>query len=207
MAELADGTVITIRATGSNELRELWGGASSVRLPQGFLDASDFRPIPDNQEVYIHTSTDQSIIFELTEPVDAHTFVDIGKLHLQSLLADNDAEAPEHFRVLSVKELTESHLPDLRSSPSIGPFMACYVKAEMLVSKFKEQARNRVLLHLAIIRLNDVKTDLLITLNHPVQLNPESSSAGSELAAIPDDVFVTLVKSFRLHSAFLELFG
>ena len=33
------------------QLRPLFGGAAQIALPQRFADISDFRPIPDNQEV------------------------------------------------------------------------------------------------------------------------------------------------------------
>ena len=35
----------------SLQQRELYGGAMSIALPQRFVDISDFRPIPDHQEV------------------------------------------------------------------------------------------------------------------------------------------------------------
>ena len=30
---------------------ELWGGAATVSIPEQMIDASDIRPVPDNQEV------------------------------------------------------------------------------------------------------------------------------------------------------------
>ncbi|KAL7977695.1 hypothetical protein Chor_009644 [Crotalus horridus] len=47
--------------------RYLFGGAFSARLPPGGLDISEMRQVPDNQEVFVHPSTDQSIIVELLE--------------------------------------------------------------------------------------------------------------------------------------------
>lgn len=31
---------------------QLWGGAAEISLPVRMIDASDIRPVPDNQEVY-----------------------------------------------------------------------------------------------------------------------------------------------------------
>ena len=30
---------------------ELWGGAATISMPEHMIDASDIRPVPDNQEV------------------------------------------------------------------------------------------------------------------------------------------------------------
>ncbi|MDP2434382.1 MAG: Ran-interacting Mog1 family protein [archaeon] len=203
MASLDDAThQIVFTITKPGEMRELWGGAVTVRLPGGYIDSSDCRPLPDNQEVFVHMTTDQSFIFELLEPVDAADYGALGKAHLMSVLDDNEADDPQHFRVLEVAQLTPAHLPSLGTSE----FMACHVRAEMLVSKFKEQARNHVQLSLIAIRLKNHATDLVISYHHPAQLNPDSSSADS---AAPDagwaDTLIPVVKSLAIRD--WHLFG
>ena len=47
--------------------RELFGGAITVDLPTRMVDVSDFRPVPDNQEVWTDADRDESIILELLE--------------------------------------------------------------------------------------------------------------------------------------------
>ncbi|XP_029783196.1 ran guanine nucleotide release factor isoform X3 [Suricata suricatta] len=49
----------------------LFGGAFSATLPPGAIDVSDLRPVPNNQEVFCHSVTDQSLIVELLE-LQAH---------------------------------------------------------------------------------------------------------------------------------------
>jgi len=49
---------------------ELYGGAFSLTVPERFVDISDYRPIPDHQEVYIDPDLDQSIIVELNSQVE-----------------------------------------------------------------------------------------------------------------------------------------
>lgn len=46
-------------------LRELFGGAILLAIPERFLDISDFRPVPDNQEVFADAIHDQSLIVEV----------------------------------------------------------------------------------------------------------------------------------------------
>ena len=36
-------------------LRQLYGGAVQLSMPHRFQDVSDFRPVPDHQEVKQHT--------------------------------------------------------------------------------------------------------------------------------------------------------
>jgi Ran-interacting Mog1 protein len=43
----------------------LFGGAARVMLPARMEDVSDFRPVPDHQEVYTDASADQSVIVEI----------------------------------------------------------------------------------------------------------------------------------------------
>ncbi|KAI8622709.1 hypothetical protein BC830DRAFT_1052748, partial [Chytriomyces sp. MP71] len=45
----------------------LFGGAISLLLPNGYVDASQLRQVPDNQEVFVSSTDNSSIIVELLE--------------------------------------------------------------------------------------------------------------------------------------------
>ncbi|KAF2397942.1 Mog1p/PsbP-like protein [Trichodelitschia bisporula] len=45
----------------------LFGGALTANLPRDFADVSTIRQVPDNQEVFLHTTGLTSIIFDITE--------------------------------------------------------------------------------------------------------------------------------------------
>ena len=45
--------------------RDLFGGAVVMACPARLTDVSDFRPVPDNQEVFADGSRDQSLVFEI----------------------------------------------------------------------------------------------------------------------------------------------
>ena len=45
--------------------RQLFGGAILMSVPQRLVDVSDFRPVPDNQEILADGATDQSLIIEI----------------------------------------------------------------------------------------------------------------------------------------------
>jgi hypothetical protein len=55
--------------------RALYGGAMSARLPDRYVDVSDFRPVPDNQEMWTDASRDESVIVEILERVDGCTLL------------------------------------------------------------------------------------------------------------------------------------
>lgn len=45
--------------------RPLFGGMASMAMPTRMQDVSDFRPVPDHQEVHADGATDQSVIVEV----------------------------------------------------------------------------------------------------------------------------------------------
>lgn len=78
--------------TMSEELvhRPLFGGALSVTIPARLDDISQFRQVPDTQEVFADANTDQSVVVELLEPCEAEDG-DAAKFHFNSLASDNEA--------------------------------------------------------------------------------------------------------------------
>ncbi|KAJ8320118.1 hypothetical protein KUTeg_001705 [Tegillarca granosa] len=114
--------------------RTLFGGALSAVLPPGAADVSQIRQIPDNQEVFTHSQTDQSLIIEILE---------------------------------MVQEPDES---------AIKCSSAWYVLGQQNIAKYNEAAKNQINIHMGLFRLPDFTTDILITFNDPVIIDPASSS-------------------------------
>ncbi|WVW86404.1 hypothetical protein I302_108450 [Kwoniella bestiolae CBS 10118] len=73
--------------------RALFGGAISLNLPSDYLDASDLRQIPDNQEVFLSSTSDTAIVLEVLGMVEdglASTDLwDAVKFHFSSISHDN----------------------------------------------------------------------------------------------------------------------
>jgi hypothetical protein len=44
---------------------QLYGGMASIDLPARMTNVSDVRPIPDHQEVYTDSHSDQSVLIEI----------------------------------------------------------------------------------------------------------------------------------------------
>lgn len=155
------------------ETRALFGGAITCSLPCSYTDVSTVRGVPDNQEVFADAAADASIIVELLEREGVPDEQSV--LHyLCDLLESQDAEVAPGSMV---------PITSIRAAPgAVHEGRAPYVagaRAVAGISKFKEAARNRVLVLTAVIRLADVTTDVLLCLNVPLQLAAGSSSRGS----------------------------
>uniref|UniRef100_A0A8C5D5Q7 Ran guanine nucleotide release factor n=1 Tax=Gouania willdenowi TaxID=441366 RepID=A0A8C5D5Q7_GOUWI len=178
--------------------RPLFGGALSAHVPHSSTDVSDLREIPDNQEVFAHTHTDQSLIIELLEYPGQVADQDAAKYHFEDIAGSNKAGSCE---VMSVVCLSKA---DLCLSECSSAWM---LTGTQCVSKFSEEARNTVRLHLGLFRLPQFSTDVLITFNDPQSISPESSSASADTHHQPWTLedFQNLLQTLTLHNP--GLFG
>uniref|UniRef100_UPI0037E9B252 ran guanine nucleotide release factor n=1 Tax=Semicossyphus pulcher TaxID=241346 RepID=UPI0037E9B252 len=189
-------------AGGAPQSHPLFGGALSGVLPHSIVDTSELREIPDNQEVFAHKHTDQSLIVELVEYQAQVSDQDAARYHFEDIAGSNKASEPGAFQVTGVVPLPKS---DLSLSDCSSAWM---LTGTQCVSKFNEEARNTVTLHLSLLRLPQFSTDVLISFNDPQSISPASSSAASagthrEPWTVQD--FQALVKSLTLHDP--GLFG
>ncbi|KAM4628653.1 ran guanine nucleotide release factor [Polymixia lowei] len=194
---------VTSDAVNTGGGHHLFGGAISAIIPHSAKDISDLREIPDNQEVFSHCHTDQSLIVELLEFQGQVEDQDAAKYHFEDIAGSNKATDPGAFEVTSVVPLPKSELSMSECSS------AWILTGTQCVSKFNEEARNKVALHLGLFRLPQFSTDVLITFNDPLSINPDSSSATGigTLSAEPWTVqdFHRLLQSLTLHDP--GLFG
>ncbi|BDA49170.1 probable ran guanine nucleotide release factor [Coccomyxa sp. Obi] len=149
---------------------QLFGGAAEIALPSRFADVSNVRPVPDNQEVYTDANIDQSLIVEIVEHVDVpdsdsaqHCFNDLASVSGAGM------QQIESEAILSPQDM-----------PGVPPeAYKAIVVGQQLVSKGRQasHAANRVQVILAIIRLKQVSSEVLITLNTPVSVSSSSAAA------------------------------
>eukprot|EP00079_Xenopus_tropicalis_P013429 XP_002941865.2 PREDICTED: ran guanine nucleotide release factor isoform X1 [Xenopus tropicalis] len=180
----------------------LFAGAFSAVLPPFSQDVSELREIPDNQEVFAHNATDQSIIVELLEYQEGVSDSDAARYHFEDVASSNDAEGQSE--VLSVEPLPLAQLT-LTACTN-----AWVLTGHQLVAKFNEEARNAVTIHMALFRLPQHSTDMLVTFNDPAAINPSSSSAvgGASLAPLSPWTladFNRLLCTLQLHNP--SIFG
>lgn len=149
--------------------RTLFGGALSAVLPPGAADVSQIRQIPDNQEVFTHSQTDQSLIIEILEMVQEPDESAI-KTHFEDLASSNSAVGDDS-RIISVEQISPDKLSMAAECSS-----AWYVLGQQNIAKYNEAAKNQINIHMGLFRLPDFTTDILITFNDPVIIDPASSS-------------------------------
>ncbi|XP_023048922.2 ran guanine nucleotide release factor [Piliocolobus tephrosceles] len=176
----------------------LFGGAFSAILPTGAIDVSDLRPVPDNQEVFCHPVTDQSLIVELLE-LQAHVQGEAAaRYHFEDVGGVQGARA---VHVESVQPLGLENLA-LRGCCQ----EAWVVSGKQQIAKENQQVAKDVTLHQALLRLPQYQTDLLLTFNQPPPDN--RSSLGPENLSPPPwslGDFEQLVTSLTLHDP--NIFG
>ena len=154
----------------------MFGGAIVCSLPNGFADVSTIRPVPDNQEVYANVDTDASFVIEILErePVDDKE----AAQHLLSDLLEFQDAVLEDGSVLKLG----IEVPAAQVSHDGTSVFIDGICAKAAISKYKEPARNRVLVLAAVVRLPSVQTDILVSHNVPLYIAPNSSSAASSTA-------------------------
>eukprot|EP00320_Phaeocystis_rex_P014511 CAMPEP_0119072600 /NCGR_PEP_ID=MMETSP1178-20130426/58470_1 /TAXON_ID=33656 /ORGANISM="unid sp, Strain CCMP2000" /LENGTH=182 /DNA_ID=CAMNT_0007054625 /DNA_START=20 /DNA_END=568 /DNA_ORIENTATION=- len=136
----------------------LYGGALVGSVPPGWIDASDLRPVPDNQEVWMECAdAERSLIIELMERpdiADAESVV----LHFDELASGNDA--------LRSSIVSSQQLPSKSERLGCDPPCFCACGSQTLAAGEGTECQLQV--HLLVARLAEVKTDLLVSITRPV---------------------------------------
>ena len=175
-------------------MAELFGGAIRAPLPAGWLDASDVRPVPDNQEVWTEPSggADRSLVIELLERADVDDD-SCGEFHFTELAHGNEA----------AQATLRSHawLPaELIRARRLGETtVGCLVHGVQLLqpdaggSGDDREGSPAVDLHvrLAVVRLAAHATDMLLSVSRPcVRRDGHRGAHGTgaqKEATAPDD--------------------
>lgn len=186
-------------------MRKLYGGAIVADIPSRFIDISMFREVPDNQEVYADVDTDESVIVELLE-LDDSLGNDVAPIAFMSDVAKaNDCaiDNPEECRVIERVAL------DLGNMRAFGAAEATLLVCCQNVAKFKESARNAVVVYMVSVRIPKFHTDMLISVNAPISITMGSSSSFSTVK-LPDqkearELAISVAKSLKIVDK--SLFG
>ncbi|KAI5460266.1 hypothetical protein BGZ63DRAFT_244434 [Mariannaea sp. PMI_226] len=144
--------------------KPLFGGAIVADLPDHFGDVSDLREVPDNQEVWIDKDGFTSIIFDITERVGGSgSGPEIDGKAMTAHLEDMVGSDIDTVRIWNTAETEFSRLE---------PGNPAYVLMSTQTPK-SQQARNPsnapdfTVIIMTLLRLEKLKTDILITVNVP----------------------------------------
>ncbi|KPA83833.1 putative Ran-binding protein [Leptomonas pyrrhocoris] len=163
---------------------ELYGGAMRVRLPTSMTDASDFRQVPDNQEVYTDADTGASLIVELLSRQHNVANADAGAFFYHDLAKDNGCPLDQIEGEATI-ELPPNAYPLLSASPSGSSGAqrcdyACLTTGLQRISKYTNEAgrENDVFVGLAVLRFTaPLSTEILVSFSCPTRVHPDSSEA------------------------------
>lgn len=145
--------------------QELYGGAITTVLPQGFLDASTLRNIPDTQEVFVNNrnrkdnfendglSFNESIIFDLLEAIDDSDNFKALQIHLEEIFLIDKSETLKILNYESIKPNTQSVIA--------------------FKSEFQKDESELLVVCMSLIRLETFNTDVVISVNIPMKNTQE----------------------------------
>ncbi|KAJ3241250.1 hypothetical protein HDU81_001234 [Chytriomyces hyalinus] len=162
---------------------ELFGGAIKLAIPPHFADASQFRQVPDNQEVFVSSIDNSSVIVELLEAVDD---TDRSLFHFNELADTNDAG--NSAAILARTTLQPVTSMNLQPKCTID-----IIHGIQHAAKFNTSDVNSVHVLLAVVHLPQVNTDLLISINKPVDKETKEVANATAFAE-----FVQFVGTLRV---------
>jgi len=137
----------------------LYDESIQMAIPTGFTDASDLRPIPDNQEVYVDANGTTSIVVELQERVNGFTTDEEAmKYHIEDLAGgcgdtirlyqtQRVTMHKLHTTIPAYTMIATAHpIAATASSPAVGAFTGIYM---------------------VMVRLVEQNCDVIVTINVP----------------------------------------
>lgn len=146
-----------------------FGGAIVGALPVTYEDISNFRQVPDNQEVLLdQASGTATIIIELLEMTDVADNVEALLEHFDNLATDNESQ---RTIILSpARPMNGDLVPLLEQGHA-----RLAVIGQQLVKKHRSENAEAIdiLIVMVLLRLRNVATDMLITLSVPVSAVPQ----------------------------------
>ncbi|SGY40929.1 BQ5605_C003g02444 [Microbotryum silenes-dioicae] len=155
---------------------DLFGGAITTTYPSNLTDASDVRQVPDTQEVYLSNDSDLSLILEVLQLVEEEgsgESLEAGiRYHFASLAHDNEALS---YSIDSTSQPTTTSPHPLLQGPIT-------LLGTQSISKFNKPASqaDQVTVFLALWRIPEKKTDLVLTVNWPNVVFDEEGKASDQ---------------------------
>lgn len=180
-------------------LRQLFGGGLQAVLPSTWRDMSDLVPIPDNQEVFNDSSLDATAVVEIVERVEK-TDEEAAEYLFKDLAETNGAAEEKMNKVEAVRTVSATEVPGV--SPLCAKYLLVgeqWVKPDQSFSTPPDQVK--VLLFL--IRLPEVNSDLLVSINYPCKGKPVEQLR-TEYALV-EAAMMRIMQSIKIND--MGLFG
>lgn len=143
---------------------KLYGGAITAEIPSGLSNAENLRQIPDSQEVFVErVEGDDALIFDLLQEVEIEDSQALD-FHIKELADLNAVSSKSLVYLTAVKPIT------------VG-IEGSKAWVAVTTQEAKKWGRDQTPLALiaALVRLERVQTDFLITLNVPFETASEQA--------------------------------
>ncbi|GMM59173.1 Ran GTPase-binding protein [Maudiozyma humilis] len=176
----------------------LYGGAITTVIPGGFLDASLVREVPDTQEVYVNSrqageestfgdglGLNESVIVDLLQQVDARDDRAALDVHIEEIASLNQADS------LHVQQ-----------HETLGPHTQVCVCVEDALKWGKRSEKETVVVCTGLLRLPDVQTDVVCSVNVPVTAEQPEELAQLQRGELPARVLAAFALVKRMVTEF-----
>eukprot|EP00826_Nyctotherus_ovalis_P031578 TRINITY_DN2525_c0_g1_i10.p1 TRINITY_DN2525_c0_g1~~TRINITY_DN2525_c0_g1_i10.p1 ORF type:complete len:189 (+),score=37.92 TRINITY_DN2525_c0_g1_i10:80-646(+) len=172
---------------------DLFDGTFSTNLPQYFRNIRDKSYVPDNQEIFTNTAGHESFMFEITEPPQ------VPDTEVASFYFTDLAECNESVE----NAVTTSFVLPNEQMPFTAPSVVkLYLEGRQKIVPGKGAGTaESVHIFLVIVRLKEVNSDVVISLNVPCKESAEEFEAKVQSYK---EVFGAVIGSFKVVS--LEVF-
>eukprot|EP00467_Chlorarachnion_reptans_P016612 CAMPEP_0114521464 /NCGR_PEP_ID=MMETSP0109-20121206/20197_1 /TAXON_ID=29199 /ORGANISM="Chlorarachnion reptans, Strain CCCM449" /LENGTH=190 /DNA_ID=CAMNT_0001702565 /DNA_START=142 /DNA_END=714 /DNA_ORIENTATION=- len=168
------------------EVVGLYGETFSTLMPKGMKDMSEVRQVPNHQEFYADVESKMSVITEINEYQSKVEDSKAAAFFFENMAKDNDAKS---IHVSSQGNLEIPELKDFSTSYIIGDWQWC------LKGRAGLRYHLRFRVHIAVIRLKNVTSDMLLNLSIPV-----TDQTSNEHKALLEKTFFEMAKSFKVNS-------
>lgn len=176
--------------------RALYGGAIEAHFPSRFVDVSNFRPVPDNQEVFQDADKDQNIIFEVVQQSEVQD-AEASEFFWKDLAKSNDAV---EYRLTGKGVLDATDIPGV---PEECSKLLAHGVQVIAKSRDSQKMANRVQVSIVVVRLPSVESELLVTLNTPLEggsSNSQTSAATMENARQAPQLFRRIASTIKINN-------
>ena len=193
---------------------QLFGGAFVTMFPSKYIDVSNFRNVPDHQEVWTEDKADSPLAFicEILEYKNNVKDEDSAKFFFDDLASLNNKDNKATSEVISTKLIKNKHNSKEKLCLAYIPedTIIHLLKGRSIVNRRNDGTINvDCITWLANIRLPQVTTDILITLTLPLSQNAKMnySSKTNKVDDVLDDVqnhgentFYHILKNFNIKN-------
>eukprot|EP00468_Gymnochlora_sp_CCMP2014_P007353 CAMPEP_0167757224 /NCGR_PEP_ID=MMETSP0110_2-20121227/9808_1 /TAXON_ID=629695 /ORGANISM="Gymnochlora sp., Strain CCMP2014" /LENGTH=194 /DNA_ID=CAMNT_0007643393 /DNA_START=18 /DNA_END=602 /DNA_ORIENTATION=- len=166
----------------------LYGGTFEIGMPPGILDCSTIRQVPNHQEFYANTETGMNIITEINEFNGKVADDKASEFYFHNLAKDTYAK---EVKIITEKKDAKENMPGCKG------LATSFIIGDHVVNQRVDNkgAEMRVRVHMAVVRIKEVKADMLIIISLPISSNL-SNNEGKKMA----EQFLQLLKTFKINS-------